>query len=114
MKVERPTGGSPRVGSCGYDRFGRVLSVPSEGSVRPVPLKRDLRLAAALCPKLAGCPDSRDAQHKGQCHKDSLPARPMFPRPVGTFLQMSPITSHLYAYASFGLVQATRLPPLPS
>jgi hypothetical protein len=36
---------------------GRVRSVPSVGTVKPAPLNRDFRLAAALCPKLAGFPD---------------------------------------------------------
>ena len=36
-----------------------ALPVPSDGTVRPVSLNRDFRLAAALGPKLAGCPDRR-------------------------------------------------------
>src|ERR1019366_677640 len=81
--------------------LGRHLSVPSEGTVRPVPLNRDFRLAAALCPKLAGCPDCPDAQHKGQCHKESLPALPLSPRRVGTFLLVVRITCPRYKLKLF-------------
>lgn len=41
-----------------------TCAVPSEGTVWPVSLDRDFRLAAALSPRLTGDPDRQGAQRK--------------------------------------------------